>query len=511
MNFLWLIKTESFKRGMVLSVIFNIIAKGILFLLIIFIARLFGSNIKTDIYFFVYTTMILLSGFISAIDTSVLIPQSMHLREKQGNEAAISFLNFFFRIYILIGLLVVIITFFFGTKIFGLVSKFAATDILLYKNYFLAGALYFFFMILTNYINAILTSLKYFTIPMIISGINSCVVIAGIFLLHARFDVLSIFLGGIAAYSFNLVLLTGILKKKAGWNYFIKTAPVSKQTRGNIFFTTLGQLATFASSFLPLFLLSGFGNGVISIMNYGKNIADIPNTLITSQLTSVSGVQLNEQAANADTGNMNTTFIKSARGLIFVLIPVAAFVFVFSEPIVEIVYNRGAFTVDGIKTAAMYLQYFSIVIFPIGINAMVTRVFISIQLIKQSLTYQLYMNAILIIAIIIFVKYYNGLGYPLGVMVINTINLGTLFFLCKKFVPFINYSMILKYSLLIIAVNVPIIATVYGIVIYTGLSNILQLLIAAILYAILLLTVNWFLKLNNDFIDLLAGLKNKFV
>ena len=212
---------------MVLSVIFNIIAKGILFLLIIFIARLFGSNIKTDIYFFVYTTMILLSGFISAIDNSVLIPQSMHLREKHGNEAAISFLNFFFRIYILIGSLVVIITFFWGTKIFELVSKFAATDILLYKNYFLAGALYFFFMVLTNYINAILTSLKYFTIPMIISGINSCVVIAGIFFLHARFDVLSIFLGGIAAYSFNLVLLIGILKKKAGWNFFSKTAPVA--------------------------------------------------------------------------------------------------------------------------------------------------------------------------------------------------------------------------------------------------------------------------------------------
>ena len=55
MNFLWLIKTESYKRGMLLSVIFNIISKGILLLLTILVAGYFGSNIKTDIYFFIYS------------------------------------------------------------------------------------------------------------------------------------------------------------------------------------------------------------------------------------------------------------------------------------------------------------------------------------------------------------------------------------------------------------------------------------------------------------------------
>ena len=52
MIFLRLIKSESYKRGTVLSVLFNIVSKGILFLLTIIIARYFGSNIKTDIYFF---------------------------------------------------------------------------------------------------------------------------------------------------------------------------------------------------------------------------------------------------------------------------------------------------------------------------------------------------------------------------------------------------------------------------------------------------------------------------
>ncbi|MCX6313265.1 MAG: hypothetical protein NTX08_00865, partial [Sphingobacteriales bacterium] len=182
MNLISRLKTESFARGMWLSVVFNILAKGILFLLTILLAAYFGSDIKTDIYFFVYGSMVLLAGFINAIDHAVLIPQSMRLRQSNGDEAAMAFLNYFLRIYIFIGLAFVVLMYFFGTRIFGWMSKFSETDIELYRNYFLLGSCYFFFLLLTNYINAILSSLKYFTIPMIISGINSCVVIAGILL-----------------------------------------------------------------------------------------------------------------------------------------------------------------------------------------------------------------------------------------------------------------------------------------------------------------------------------------
>ena len=282
MNFLWLIKTESYKRGMLLSVLFNIIAKSVLFLLTILVAKFFGSDIKTDIYFFVYGSMILFSGFINIVDTAVLIPESMRIRENEGTAVGSSFLNFFMRIYLAIGIAFVALLFFFGTTIFGIISKFSAADIILYKNYFLLGSLYFLFQVLTNYINSILTSLKFFTVPMIISGINSCIVIAGIIVLHEELDVLSVFWGGIAAYSINLMLLLLLLKRNTSWNFFTRTPAISKKIWINIFFTQLGQLATLASSFFPLFLLSGFGKGVISLMNYGKNIADIPNTLITS-------------------------------------------------------------------------------------------------------------------------------------------------------------------------------------------------------------------------------------
>lgn len=496
MNFLWLIKTESYKRGMLLSVLFNIIAKSVLFLLTILVAKFFGSDIKTDIYFFVYGSMILLSGFINIVDTAVLIPESMRIRENEGSTVAASFLNFFMRIYVVIGLVFVALLFFFGTTLFGIISKFAAADIILYKNYFLLGSMYFLFQVLTNYINSILTSLKFFTVPMIISGINSCIVIASIIVLHEQLDVLSVFWGGIVAYSINLILLLILLKRNTGWNFFTRTPTIRKKIWTNIFFTQLGQLATLASSFFPLFLLSGFGKGVISLMNYGKNIADIPNTLITSQLTNVSGIQLNEQAARKDLDGMNDTFLHTGKLLVFILIPVGFFLFVFAEPIVELFYLRGNFGIDSVTDSARFLQLLSITIFSFGINALVSRLFIATQSIKQAFIYQVVLNVLLIIAIWIFTKYYGAWGYPYGIILMNLVNYLLMFFICKKILSRINYAGLLKYTALLLLLNAAIASGFYFAAPYLHLAILPKLLISFFVYLFILMLLGKQFQLN---------------
>ncbi len=499
MNFLWLIKTESYKKGMALSVIFNIIAKGALFILTICIAAFFGSDIKTDIYFFIYSSMVLLSGFINTIDTMVLIPESMRLREKEGDATAMGFLNYFFRIYILISIVFTGLMFFFGTQLFGLLSKFSEADIITYKNYFLLGSLYFFFQVLTSYLNNILTSLKFFTVPMLISGINSCIVIAGIILLHRRFDVLSIFLGGIAAYTINLIFLLLVMKKIAGWNFFTSNRDIKKKVWSNIFFAEMGQLATMASSFFPLFLLSGFGKGVISVMNYGKNIADIPNTLVTAQFANVSGIKLNEQFARNDYAGMNDTFIRTSKLLLFILVPLGCFMFFFATPLVQLFYKRGNFNEAAVVDAAKFLQLLAITIFSIGINAIVTRIFIAVQAIRPAFLYQVILNVFLIAAIWVFTRYYGVYGYPYGIILMNLVNYIGMYFMCKKIAKHINYMAVLRYTALMVMVNATIATGLYLISDFLPSAVLLKLLTVFLIYLTLLLMLNKIFRLNPDF------------
>ena len=510
MNFLRLIKAESYTRGMTLSVLFNIISKGILFLLTIIIARYFGSTIKTDIYFFVFTTMILFSSFINNIDTAVLIPESMRLREKEGDEKANSFLNYFLMIYFVIGMLFTVGMYFFGTTIFGLISKFSQADIIIYRNYFWAGSFFFIFHVLTNYFNSILTSLKYFSLPMVISSVKSCIVIVCIFLLRAEYDVMSVIAGGLISYAVNLLIQMYILYKIAGWKFSFKKPPIRKSTWSNVFYSELGQITTVASSMFPLYLLSGFGSGVISVMNYGKNIADIPNTLVTSQFANVIGIKLNEEFARKDYAGMNETFLSISKMMVFILVPLGCFMFVFAEPIVELFYNRGNFTQQAVVDSAKFMQLLSITIFSIGVNAIVTRIFVAIQAIRQAFFYQVVLNIILIAAIWICTRYYGAYGYAYAIIIMNLINFFSMYFICRELVPHIKYEALLKYTGFIILINAAIATGLFFAVHYIQVANLVKVITGFWLYFIILLMLNKKFALNTELAYILKHVKKKF-
>ena len=482
-----LLKAESYTRGMVLSVLFNIISKGILFVLTIIIARYFGSDIKTDIYFFVFATMILFSSFINNIDTVVLIPESMRLREKEGEEKASAFLNYFLFIYFVIGILFTVVMYFFGTTVFGLISKFSEADIITYHNYFWLGSFFFIFHVLTNYFNNILTSLKYFSLPMVISSIKSCTVIVCIFLLKADYDVLSVILGGLISYAINLLIQIYILYKITGWKFTFTKPKIRKAIWSNVFYSELGQAATVASSMFPLYLLSGFGSGIISVMNYGKNIADIPNTLVTSQFANVIGIKLNEEFARTDYAGMNETFLRTSKLMVFILVPMGCFMFIFAEPMVQLFYNRGNFTQQAVIESAKFMQLLSITIFSIAVNAMVTRLFIAAHFIKQAFTYQIVMSSLLIFFIWFFSKYYGAYGYPYAVIFVHAINFLTMFFICKKYFEFIRYGQLLKYTAVIALINIPVVVVLWYTVKQSNLFYFYKLLVGLIIYALVII------------------------
>ncbi len=484
MNWLSLIKSESYKKGVVLSVIFNVISKAILFLLTIIIARYFGSDIKTDIYFFVFATMILFSGFINCIDTAVLIPESMRLRENEGDAKAMDFLNYFLMIYFIIGIMFTAAMYFFGTAVFGLISKFDEADIMTYRYYFWLGSLFFIFHVLTNYLNNILTSLKYFSLPMVISSIKSCIVIVCIFLLKAEYDVMSVIIAGLISYAINLGIQMYVLYKVTGWKFVFKKPAIKKIIWSNVFYAELGQIATVASSMFPLYLLSGFGSGVISVMNYGKNIADIPNTLFTSQFANVNGIKLNEEFARKDYAGMNETFLRTSKLMVFILVPVGCFMFIFAEPIVEMFYNRGSFTREAVTESAKFMQLLSVTIFSIGVNAMVSRLFIAAQFMKQAFAYQVAMNCLLIVFIWLFSKYYDAYGYPYAVILVNTMNFLTMFFMCKKYFKTIQYGQLLKYTALMILINIPVALILFYTLQQSNLFYFYKLLIGLIIYGL---------------------------
>lgn len=325
---------------------------------------------------------------------------------------------------------------------------------------------------------------------MVIGSVKSCVVIVCIFLLREKYDVLSVIIGGLISYAINLLIQIYVLHTVTGWKFGFKKPAIRKTIWENVFYAELGQITTVASSMFPLYLLSGFGSGIISVMNYGKNIADIPNTLVTSQFANVSGIKLNEEVARKDYAAMNETFLHTSKLMIFILVPVSFFMFIFSEPIVSLFYKRGSFTAQNVIDAAKFMQLLSITIFSIGINAMVSRIFIAMQAIKQSLFYQVALNVLLIAAIWLFTKTYGAYGYPYAGILINIINFIGMFFICKKYFAAIEYGKLLKYAAAVIAANLPLSALLYYLLLPADMESFYKLLIGFCIYLVVFILMS---------------------
>ena len=345
---------------------------------------------------------------------------------------------------------------------------------------------------------------------MVISSVKSCIVIVCIFLLRAEYDVMSVIAGGLISYAVNLLIQMYILYKIAGWKFSFKKPPIRKSTWSNVFYSELGQITTVASSMFPLYLLSGFGSGVISVMNYGKNIADIPNTLVTSQFANVIGIKLNEEFARKDYAGMNETFLSISKMMVFILVPLGCFMFVFAEPIVELFYNRGNFTQQAVVDSAKFMQLLSITIFSIGVNAIVTRIFVAIQAIRQAFFYQVVLNIILIAAIWICTRYYGAYGYAYAIIIMNLINFFSMYFICRELVPHIKYEALLKYTGFIILINAAIATGLFFAVHYIQVANLVKVITGFWLYFIILLMLNKKFALNTELAYILKHVKKKF-
>ena len=119
-----MLKIESYRRGIVISSVFNIIHKVLLFLNSLVIAYYFGTQLKVDIYFYAYNTIVIISTFIATTNTAVIIPESMRIRVSGGHDKASAFLNLFLYTYIRLTALLSIIFLINPIQVFTTFSKF---------------------------------------------------------------------------------------------------------------------------------------------------------------------------------------------------------------------------------------------------------------------------------------------------------------------------------------------------------------------------------------------------
>ncbi len=499
-----MLKVESYREGIVLSTIFNILNKGLVFCNSLIIAYFFGAQLKVDIYFYAYNTIVILAAFITSLNSSVLIPESMRLRTQEGGDQAMGFLNFFLYAYTFITLLLCLLFFINPVSVFHTVSDFPRGSLQQEARILYLSAPLIFLMPVINLMTDIMTSYKFFSIPMIAGIINGIFSIIFIVLFHGMLDVSSLLVGLLLSYTLNFILLFSLMKKKLHWNFSFRRLKIEKRIWKNIAFAQAGSITSSLSAYAPLYLLSGFGNGIITSLNFAQQISSLPTTLITNQFSAVAGIKFNESYAGKDFAKINSTFLSTADFLIFILFPVAGILFLFPSQIVSVLLEHGAFGKQGVAYTSIFLRYLGLLMPMLVINTLFARLFMASHKIMESFWYQICFNIVLITALFISIHRFGFAVYPITLVSVHVLNILCCYLLEKKYFGIIQYKLVLQKMLLLFLLNIAVGTGIYFFIIYSGIqSGFLSLVIGASLYLSIIFVIGIRSNINpafNDFV-----------
>ena len=493
------LKAESYKRGIVVSTVFNIVNKGLVFLNSIIVAYFFGTQIKTDIYFYAYNTIIIFSLFITSLNASVLIPESMRLRIQQGEGAAQHFLNFFFYGYIVLTLLICGIVFFDPVGAFTAISSFSHDSLEKQSIILLLATPLILLIPIVNLLTDILTSYRLFSMPMIVGILNGIFSILFVFLFHRVLDVLSLLTGLILSYIINFIILIVLMRRRVHWKFDFRWVRIDKRVWKNIGFAQAGNITTSLSTYAPLYVLSGFHGGMITSLTFAQQLSAMPTNLITNQFSSVAGIKFNELYARREFPEINRIFLSTSSFLLFILMPISGMFFLYAPQITSFLFERGAFHRSGVEDTALFLKYLGLLLPMMAINTFVARLFMAGQKIMESFIYQVLFNVVLIAFIFIGVHRLGIIGYPVAQVTLYLLNVGFSYFLLRWFFPEVRYGNVLADFFKILLLN----GVIFLLLLFTKdhlfpLYTLPSLMAGGAIYVVVLLVANRYLKVNTE-------------
>jgi putative peptidoglycan lipid II flippase len=499
-----LLKVESYRKGIVLSTGFNILNKGLVFCNSLIVAFYFGTQLKTDVYFFVYGIVVLFNGFAAGLNSTVLVPESMRIRHQKSEQEGMRFLNFFILLYFSLALLVVLIFLVNPVLVFSRISHFTTDS--LRDN---AATLYlalplFVLMTLSTLLTDILASHKFFTMPMIAGMINGVFSISFVVAFHNVLGVRSLLAGLLASYVVNLLILLYLMKNRLKWKYFIGLPKIEKRIWKNIGFAQAGNITTTLYSYAPIYLFSGINIGTITALSFAQQIAGIPTNLVTNQVSAVTGIKFNELYTGGNNRKMNEIYLTTTDFLQFILMPMSVMLFLYAEEVVTVLFKRGAFDHQSVLQSALFLKYLGLLLPMLAINTMGARMMMATHHVRESSWFQIITNIILVILIFIGVRQFQVMGYLMAMLIIYFLSTVAQYYLFRSILPFVAYVDVLRSFFKLLILNLCIGAIVYTVVTLLLPANagpVMVLLVAGTLYVCILLVMNNLIKINQEFLN----------
>ncbi|UPA16654.1 murein biosynthesis integral membrane protein MurJ [Borrelia coriaceae] len=322
----------------------------------------FGANLEADIFNYVFNIPNNLRKLISeGAMTSAFMPEFAHERNKSNNHA----IDFFRRVitFNIISIsFIVCIMIFFSRQIIYFVSSYRDSNLELASYIFNYLILYVLLISLASVFAAVLNSYKFFFIPSFSSVMLSFSIILSISLFYRQYGIYSavigVIVGGILQFLVQMIncIYIGITYKPTlnfndpsflrflnRWAHIILSA----------FLAIVTQQVSFG-------LASTLDIGSVSVLSNAIVYYQLPVGLFYVSISTVIFPKMVEYASLGNTKELNLILNRGIDILIFLLVPISFLMYIWADPILNLLLTGGKFSVYDTQRTVKVLQYFLI-------------------------------------------------------------------------------------------------------------------------------------------------------
>lgn len=361
-------------------------SKALGFLRETFIAAVFGASRVTDAYLVAAAIPgMLFSGFQNALQITV-VPVFTEVLTNRGRKAAFAMVNSLANLMLLICLGVTAI----GVLLLPWIVRLLAPGFSVETQkltVYLAEIMFPLvgFWALTGIMSGVLNTFNRFTLPSLIGVPYNLIIIISLYTLCRAFGIYGLAWGTLAAVAGQLLfLLPGYLGQGASFSLRldIHDPGVAKIVRMSVP-VLLSAIVTQVMAVVDRVLGSGLPAGSIAALAFAERINALALGLVA---TSISTVMFPLLAKHAATGEWEEFKSKAARGVTivsFIVLPLASIMLCLAEPIVQLIYQHGAFEARATALTSVALRYYALGTLAVAVRIYLEKVFYSL---KDSLT-----------------------------------------------------------------------------------------------------------------------------
>lgn len=285
-------------------------------------------------------------------------------------------------------------------------------------------------MLLTGILNAF----HFFAVPAFAPGFSSLVIILTVIFLGGQYGIYGLAVGTLVSMVGFLLVQFPLLKKlKFKYTFSLDYShPAVKKVGVTIMPIVIGVAVNQIYFALNRIFASGLAEGSIAALNYAMRLMNLPLGIFVVAVSTAIFPALAAQAIKNEKRELGHTLMRGLRLVTLVSIPAAVGLIVLAEPVVRLLFERGAFDHRATLMTAQALVFFSIGMFAQAANLVITRAYYAVDDVRTPVIMSLISVGVNLILSFILVTPMGHGGLALANSLAATVNTVLLYFYLNR-------------------------------------------------------------------------------